>query len=475
MKTNDKKDKIKAITDYIERIMETPPEELGDDKIYLRAAEDALENKPRVWQDTMIWLRLINRQINHLDSLEVIDGRVAILAYMGKYELEHPGEKDIEDLLTVFYNPMQPTVIDVGDLKNFDSFFEYPCRIEFTPKAHEEIVQRILHDKMSSKQIDFYLGTEESSEFGYSKLYPALKHILLTASDEHLFWTASDVLAIIWRLLPDSDKEPDSWFNKELYDIFWPRVENNRLRLLTSENIIFNDSLSWIVNDPACRRLNPELWKRLEEIAKDEKLGREEVNLESVFGQVCNIRTEKMSPSEKFDYVAKYYQGEELYNFFSRPETIKEAEVYLDKAEDESRFTQAECTEIIWNDDDPRGKWWFTKTLRAVEMLLAEPLEPEVQEFILEYVVEWFSSICRSHDVSAMRLLWAACSGAVRQSKAREALAEKCRKLLADSYERDTKPVDAALELAQENIKFRTFQENDLAKNLRKYAEKTEE
>lgn len=184
---NDKKAKIKAIADYIERAMETPPEKLGDDNIYLKAAEDVLANKPRVWQDTMIWLRLINRQLNHLDSLEVIDGRIAILAYMGKYGLEHPGEKGTEDLVEIFYNPTQAMVIDIEDLKDFDSFFEYPCRIEFTPKAHEEIIQRILHDKMSSEQIDFYLGAETSSEFGYSKLYPALKHILQTTSDEHLF------------------------------------------------------------------------------------------------------------------------------------------------------------------------------------------------------------------------------------------------------------------------------------------------
>lgn len=472
MNMNDKKSKIKAIADYIERVMETPPEKLGDDNIYLKAAEDVLINKPRVWQDTMIWLRLINRQVNHLDSIEVIDGRVAILAYMGKYCLEHPGEKGIEDLVEIFYNPTKATVIDVEDLKDFDSFFEYPCRIEFTPKAHEEIIQRILHDKMPSEQIDFYLGTEASSEFGYSKLYPALKHILQTTSDEHLFWTAGDVLSIIWRLLLDSDKELDGWFNKELYDIFWPRVKDNHLRLLTSKNIIFNDSLSWVVNDPDCKKLNPELWKQLEKIAKDEKLGREDVSLESVFGQVCNVRTEKMSPSEKFDFVAKYYEGEELYNFFCRPETIEEAKVYLEKAEAESQFSQAECAEIIWNDDDPRRSWWL-KTVRTVEMLLAEPLEPKVQEFILEYVVEWFSGICRSHTVSAMRLLWAACSGAVEQSKAREQLAEKCRELLA-SQDEDTVPIDTALKLAQENIAFRTFQTDDLVKNLRKYAELTE-
>jgi len=103
-------------------------------------------------------------------------------------------------------------------------------------------------------------------------------------------------------------------------------------------------------------------------------------------------------------------------------------------------------------------------------MLLAEPLEPKVQEFILEYVVEWFSGIARSHDVSAMRLLWAACSSAVKSSKARESLAEKCRELLL-SHEQDAKPVDAALELSKEMIKFRTFQENDLVKNLCKTAE----
>lgn len=33
MNMNDKKSKIKAIADYIERVMETPPEKLGDDNI----------------------------------------------------------------------------------------------------------------------------------------------------------------------------------------------------------------------------------------------------------------------------------------------------------------------------------------------------------------------------------------------------------------------------------------------------------
>jgi len=82
-------------------------------------------------------------------------------------------------------------------------------------------------------------------------------------------------------------------------------------------------------------------------VSKGQKIGRDEVCWETVFGQICNIRTEKMSPAEKFDFVAQYYQGEELYNFFCRPETTEEAEVYLKKAEAESRFSQAECTEII--------------------------------------------------------------------------------------------------------------------------------
>jgi len=271
MNMTDKKAKIKAIADYVERLMETSPEELGDEDIYLKAAEDVLSNKPRVWQDTMTWLRLINRQINRLDSLEIVSGRIAILAYMGKYGLEHPGEKSVDDLLAIFYNSAQPTVIDVKDLEKFDNFFEYPCRIEFTPAAHREIIRRILSNEMPSEQIDFYLGTEESSEFGYSELYPALKHILLTTTDEHLFWTAGDVLSIIWRLLPDSEKELDSWFNQELYNIFWSRVKDNRLRLLVSERTIFDDSFSWVVNNPDCKKLNPKLWEQLEKLAKDKK------------------------------------------------------------------------------------------------------------------------------------------------------------------------------------------------------------
>ena len=467
-----KEESIKVIAGCIERLAETPPEDLGDEEIYLKAAKDVLENNPRIWQDALIYLRLLNRKLEHLDTLEIINGRIAFLAYVAKYQMEN-GKSDIMELLAEFYDLEQPTKVDVKNLDGFDKLFEYPRSIEFTPAAHKEIIQRILHDKMSSKQIDFYLGTEESSEFGYSELYPALKHILTTTSDEHLFWTAGDVLAIIWRLLPDENKELDSWFNKEMYNIFWPRAHSSQPQFLNSEQQIANDSMGWVVNDPDCKKLNPKLWKQLEKIAKDEKIGPEDIYLWSVFGQICNIRTEKMSPTEKIDFVAKYYQGEDLYNFFCRPETVEEAKAYFEKAFSESEFSPEECTEIIWNDDDPRGKWWFTKTLRAIEMLLAEPLEPKVQEFVLEYVVEWFSRISRSHDTSAMRLLWAACTGAVKPSKAREALAEKCRELLS-SHSKDTKPVDTALQLAQKNIAFRTFQEKDLVKNLRKYAEMTE-
>lgn len=467
---DDKADKIKAIADFTEEMVELSPEELGDEKIYLKAAQAVLENQPRIWQDALIYLRMVNRKINHLDNLELIDGRIAFCAYAAKYQLEN-GQKDLMELFAEFYNSEQATIIDVKDLDNFDSFFEYPRRIEFTPEAHEEIIRRILNDEMSDDQIDLYLGAEESSRFGYSKLYPALKHILQTTTNAHLFWTAGDVLAIIWRLLPDSDKELDSWFNQELHDIFWPRANAKGLQLLTSEKIIANDSLDWVVNNPDCKALEPKLWKRLEQLAEDKKLGPDDVNLPAVFGQVCNIRTEKMSPAEKFDFVAQYYDDEELYGFFCRPETTEEARVYIEKAFDEYKFTPEECQEIIWNDDDPRRNYWL-KTVRALEMLLAEPLEPKVQEYVLQYVVDHFSSTYASnHSVSAMRLLWAACNGAVKPSAARKALAEKCREVLVQDA-KDTTPVDTALELAQEMVDFRTFQETDLVKNLRRYGQK---
>ena len=467
---NTKEDKIKTIASFIEETLEAAPTDLGDENLYLEAAEDALTNKPRIWQDAMIYLRLLNRHINRLDTLEILDGRIAFLAYAAKYKIETGKEKNLDELLPIFYNPQQATKVDVTDLDNFDHLFEYPHRIEFTPAAHEEIIRRILNDEMSSEQIDFYLGTEESSDFGYSKLYPALKHILLTTTDAHLFWTAGDVLAIIWRLLPDSNKELDSWFNQELYDIFWPRVHDSSLRLLTSEKQIFNDSLSWVVNNPDCKKLNPELWQKLEKLAQDETIGPEDIDSVAVFGQVCNIRTQRLAPAKKFDFVAKYCKDEDLYSFFCRPETIEEAEIYLEKAFDEYRFSPEECQEIVWNDDDPRRSYW-RKTVEAHKVLLEEPLTPEVQDFVLQYIVDNFDRVSWRDNSSAMQLLWAACTGAVKQSQPREAFAAKCRELLA-SQSLDTTPVDAALELAQANISFRSKQEADLVKNLRRYAEK---
>lgn len=116
---------------------------------------------------------------------------------------------------------------------------------------------------MTNEQIDFYLGAEHETTELY-KLYPALKHIIKTTPDSHLFWTAGDMLAIIWRLLPAENKKLDKWFNKELYDIFWSRIEDvnqiksyQGLKLSGDKKRIFDDALGWIVNNPSLKTLNP--------------------------------------------------------------------------------------------------------------------------------------------------------------------------------------------------------------------------
>lgn len=352
-------------------------------------------------------------------------------------------------------------MIDVDDLNRLDDLFEYPDNIEFSPAAHDELARRIVQDRLPSRQIDFYLGAEDAN-LSYAKLYPALKHILTTTDDAHLFWTAGDTLSILERLIPD-DPDLQNWFNQELYTIFWPRIGDvdrvknyNQAEFTDNERQIFLDALGWIINLPELKNLNPELWQYLTELAqKDSSLSPIEIDSRSLLGRVCIIHTKDSSPAETYRHVAKHFPDSDLYSFFSRPENITEAKTYLQLLINKnSEF----CTDEV-------------KIRDALKTLLVEYHTPEVQDYILQYLNDNFTEICQIagiHDFnSAIEILESACSGATETSIYHDRLTEKCSEFLdQDPVGRDR--IQNALKHAKSNIKYRKKHAVDLAQNLRK-------
>lgn len=440
---------------------------------------------PTIWQDAQTLLRTLDRRIYCTDEDDIEYGEKALTSYQAKYAMNKLGQHGVrklfkrlfnfsqlesnadnfikrlnealgEDIQEVFSN-QTPVYVGVDDLDKFNAFFEYPRWIEFTSEANDEIIHRILRDEMTSTQIDFYLGTEHKATELY-KLYPALKHIIKTTTNAHLFWKTGDVLYIIWRLLPDEDKKLDKWFNEELYCIFWSRIGNVKriktyddLQLHYDSKNIFDDALGWIVNNPNLKTLNPELWSYLEELAESENRSYLETTLPTVLGRVCVIRYQKLLPVEQYKLVSKYFWGKKFYEFFSRPKTIEETKDYLK----------------ICRDD--------YKIIPALEVLLAEYHSPEIQDYIYQYIIDNFEQIYAPGGISdvenILKMFEAACSGATTHTKLRDELKLKCVDFVGNIYDFSNR-IEKAIEYANHNINYRELQTQLLVKNLRRYAEK---
>ena len=151
--------------------------------------------------------------------------------------------------------------ISKDELKDFDKIFAYPGWLEFGDEARAEVHRRILNDELPVEQVSYYLGSSERYEH-FVELYPVAKHILETTEDSQLFWTAGDVLNIIWIAAPES---MGGWFKDEVFKIFWPRVKSawaiaNVDKITeTDETLILRDSIGWLKSlDDLMARL-PEL------------------------------------------------------------------------------------------------------------------------------------------------------------------------------------------------------------------------
>lgn len=256
---------------------------------------------PALWQDVAIYIRYKKRDVWALDKDRLENAANAIFVYSIKYIIEHLTKSEIVKCLNAFYTQtkdphfdpaytvppirffeqklhapidslfltQEKLTIDKDQLKDFDKLFNYPCWIEFTDEALDEIFSQILKDKLTNEQLDYFLGAADNIK-DYDKWLKVVKHILQTTKDPHVFWTAGDILAIIRRAVPEGSKSK-KWFNDQLFEIFWPIVGSVwplQHEELINKNLedarILADSINWLHTIDDIKDRLPELGDNFE-------------------------------------------------------------------------------------------------------------------------------------------------------------------------------------------------------------------
>lgn len=233
---------------------------------------------PALWQDAVIYIRFRQRDVWSLNEEQIKNAKYAILTYQVIYTIEHLKKPEILKILnqffaqtprghegifelferkfhaslnTLIFTQEKLTVTkDMAD--NLSQLFAYPCWLDFTDEANQLIFDKILQGKLSDEQIDYFLGASDDITH-YDQWFKVVKHILKTTHDSHAFWTAGDVLSIIWKAVPQDEKS-QKWFRDEVFDIFWPRV-GSVWPLLNEDKIdferdedsrILRDAIGWL-------------------------------------------------------------------------------------------------------------------------------------------------------------------------------------------------------------------------------------
>ena len=277
---------------HYRKVFNNPPDLKFASKLIAYTIYDAEpEFSPVIWQDASIYIRAKKRGVYSLTKEQAEKGELALIGYKVKLLGEKLGKVGIVELLNELFSyknreivhksidkiieeKLHAPIIDLltvqekrivtkDDLKDFDSLFVYPTWLEFDDEVRAEIHKRILNNELSDEQISYYLGSSEEHEH-YVELYPVVKHILKTTNNPQTFWTAGDVLNLIWIAVPE---ELNEWFKDEVFSIFWPRVNstwaivNTELIIHGDNTAILRDSIGWLKSlDDLSDRL-PELKK----------------------------------------------------------------------------------------------------------------------------------------------------------------------------------------------------------------------
>ncbi len=272
---------IPTIPEYFKRFFENYDQEyLAQSLIAYVIFDIRPDITPAIWQDAEIFIRFKQRDVWAISEQQQKNADFAIMLYRIKYIIEHLKKSEIVALLNTlfseanegegrqtlpellkkeFHAPIdslimtqEKRIVTKDDLKIFDSLFEYPAWLVFDEKANRVVYDKIMKDELTDRQIDFFLGANDELS-NYDELLPVVKYILSTTHNYHTFWTAGDVLNIIWHAVPETEKA-QKWFRDEVFSIFWPRV-GTAWALLNSDKInfeanddskILEDSINWL-------------------------------------------------------------------------------------------------------------------------------------------------------------------------------------------------------------------------------------
>ena len=318
---------------------------------------------PATWQDAMIYIRYHDGRLTNISPNEISNGADTLLNYRVRYITRHFTDKSIiaalgmlfdlnqldqnvnklyellslatceKDLEHKFLNQKLQKVTELNFSK-FDDMFEYPVWFEFSDEVTEQIIQRILDDKLQDYQIDYYLGVEEHHH-DYAKIYPAIKHIITNTYDQHLLWTAGDVLNLIWKAIPD-DEQLQAWFRREVYQMYWPKIGSvwpiQHYDEFKFENKnkqkIFDDALSWVLCLKDIDQINRPLGAYLRKLARDcEDITRLP---DPVMKRVFDIRHRRKSSARFYQAAFTEFGEDEAIRCTSYPDNLEEAKITLD-------------------------------------------------------------------------------------------------------------------------------------------------
>lgn len=487
-----------------------------------RDTEDYVNN-PAVWSKALNYIRYYNKNDFNYNDGKVKDGMVAVNVYLADYTVKTLGDTKLDDFLKRFldfsllqdnaghlYDLLARTLgisnledlflkqkinkVDISSVEDFNKLFAKPQRIEFTAQAHQKISQFILDGTLDEAQIMLYLSTY-GKPANYVVLYPVLKHVLKTTNSPSLFYKAGDLLNSIWQTLP-SDIELNQWFEKEIYDIYWPRIggiwaiehydmlrsdaknsgelynyilyldgnddipsEIRDVREYSCDTPIIEDSLGWILCLDNLGEFNQELKGFLENKAQDNI---QNLQPKCLRRHLCNLKYKGSDISKVYSELS-FTDNEALFELMWHPDTNEGADFILNKIlHDDSVF-------VIFN------------RLEVMERLLLSRQKDGIKAYILQYLVKHFSifsaSLENNYDY-IISMFTAACNAACENDEIEplEKMAEKCKSIDIPESELQCQLgiIDSALVYAKDIVKRYDMQRKDLAKNLRKHTEEVE-
>lgn len=432
---------------------------------------------PIDWQDAMIYLRYYNLRVFNLSEDEILMGELSLAHYRATYVVDKLGLEQVshllrdflnldsldrlnqnydqvynifsealgEDITELFLTQKKPRKINVDQL-DFTELFRYPEWIEFDANAEAEIIRRILSGEISDQDADYFLGSLETHH-NYVQLYPAIQQIINTTDNAHLLWVAGDILNLIWQTLPNDDRL-QAWFRKEIYKMYWGRLGSiwpiTHFNEITfndlNQQAMVEDAMGWLVSLDDINKLNPELNHYLHQMSRRSESYLVSNVPEPVWQRAYRMRCQRCNDKQKFKLAFEQLDGDKAWRLLEHPNTIKQAEMYFDRALTDPTVTDEEA---------------LTALIRA--MIHTHP--DRVDIYVVEYFVHAFDSLVeRFRDPAAvLDIFTATCSGVNTPAELEplQAFADKCKTLLiADDLSIDIpKIVDAALAFAKDSVK----------------------